>query len=602
MPMTLHRSASPGHLRIVGRGLCASLLVTLAACGGSETSTPLVAPPAVATVGITLSASSLFVGQTAQTVVAVKDANGASLSRSVEYASSAPSVASISATGLVTALAPGTTTISATSGGKTATATLTVSLVPVAAIAVTPTRTTILTGDTLQIIAAIRDSVGGAASGYSVAWSTSDPTVASVTADGRVVPLRAGKVTVRATAGGKSGESTLDIAIGRGQRVAELAVLDSVIPALLDLHKIPGASLAVVKDGRLVLARGYGWSDSAAHQPVDPTSIFRLASLSKPLTSAAVMKLVEDGRLSLDDKLFSILSDLQPPPGVTPDPRLAGMTIRHALSHSLGWDRGTTFPLDDPLGPEGKAAAQLLGDTLPASPRTIARYWMGKRLAFSPGTDYAYANVGYVYLQLVIEKIIGMSYENYVRTAILTPSGATGLRLGNTAESLRKAGEVRYYYDFTAPSNIGPGVVPMPYGYLPIESAPGAAGWIGTAPQYLKFITAIDGEPTRPDVLKSATLAQIAAKPLSIWDPYTTYYALGWFVNSSGAQPFMYHGGDLLGTTNWVRRMDNGVSWVLLTNGLGGNKDPVFSSMNNAVAGVIRTVASWPSHDFFSRY
>ena len=114
--------------------------------------------------------------------------------------------------------------------------------------------------------------------------------------------------------------------------------LDSAFRTFLQTKSIPGASIAIAKDGRLVLAKGYGFADVEQGQPVRPDSLFRFGSIGKPITAVAVMKLAEAGKLSLDDRAFDILSDIQPRSGRLGDSRIGAITIRNLLTHSGGWD------------------------------------------------------------------------------------------------------------------------------------------------------------------------------------------------------------------------------------------------------------------------
>jgi N-acyl-D-amino-acid deacylase len=123
-----------------------------------------------------------------------------------------------------------------------------------------------------------------------------------------------------------------------GQAQAGLAPFDELIESLLRKYDLPGAALAVVKDGRLVVARGYGLADKEQRRAVQPDSLFRIASLSKPFTSAAILTLVERGRLRLDDRAFPLLALGEPS-----DPRLNTITIRELLLHAGGWDRDASF-------------------------------------------------------------------------------------------------------------------------------------------------------------------------------------------------------------------------------------------------------------------
>src|SRR5262245_36123915 len=114
-----------------------------------------------------------------------------------------------------------------------------------------------------------------------------------------------------------------------------LKSFDEPMEAQLKL-KTPGGALAVAKDGRLVYAKGFGLGDVVNKAPVEPTSLFRIASLTKPITAVAVLRLAQEGKLDLDAKAFALL-DLKAPDGATVDPRLAEITVRQLLQHTGGW-------------------------------------------------------------------------------------------------------------------------------------------------------------------------------------------------------------------------------------------------------------------------
>jgi N-acyl-D-amino-acid deacylase len=92
-----------------------------------------------------------------------------------------------------------------------------------------------------------------------------------------------------------------------GLEIPDIASYDRLIPALMERYGIAGATVAVSRNGRLVFARGYGYADKEANQPVEPDALFRLASVSKPVTAVTIPKLVEDGKLSLDARALDIL-------------------------------------------------------------------------------------------------------------------------------------------------------------------------------------------------------------------------------------------------------------------------------------------------------
>src|SRR5579884_1059362 len=246
-----------------------------------------------------------------------------------------------------------------------------------------------------------------------------------------------------------------------GPQVPELVAFDLAMVRLMNQYNVPGGALAITKNGQLLFARGYGFADTANNIAVQPDSMFRIASLSKPLTATAILTLVQDGKLSLDDKAFSILSDITPPPGVTPDPRLKNITVAQLLQHSGGWDDTVT---PDPGWIPDQVAASL-GTQAPASSTDMIRYMLGQKLDFTPGTQYAYSDFGYTVLGRIIEHVSGMSYEQYVRTKVLLPAGITGMRIGNTLPQGQLPKEVKYY-DTADP--MVPSVFPYVSGNVPV--------------------------------------------------------------------------------------------------------------------------------------
>ncbi|TIF35176.1 hypothetical protein DI029_15650, partial [Legionella pneumophila] len=120
-----------------------------------------------------------------------------------------------------------------------------------------------------------------------------------------------------------------------------------LIPQLLQKYNIPGCAVAVMNDGQLVMSRGYGWADRDGKIPVSPDSSFRVGALSKPITSAAIMLLVQDGKLKLDTPVLNVLGDILPLEGQTRDPRWSQITVRHLLQGSGGFDAKSSFePFD----------------------------------------------------------------------------------------------------------------------------------------------------------------------------------------------------------------------------------------------------------------
>jgi N-acyl-D-amino-acid deacylase len=122
-----------------------------------------------------------------------------------------------------------------------------------------------------------------------------------------------------------------------GRADPRLASFDRLMTRFMRKHRIPGAALAVAHNGRMVYARGFGFADRDDKQPVQPDSLFRIASVSKPLTAVAVLQLIERGHLKFDDPVFEILKLQRPARRF--DARWKKVTILHLLQHRGGWDR-----------------------------------------------------------------------------------------------------------------------------------------------------------------------------------------------------------------------------------------------------------------------
>ena len=198
-----------------------------------------------------------------------------------------------------------------------------------------------------------------------------------------------------------------------GQQVPELVNFDAAMLNLLNTYNVPGGQLAITYQGRLVYNRGFGVANTSTMDPVQPDNIFRIASISKPITSIAIMQLIENGFLNLNDTVFGpngILNDSIY--STILDARIYNITLENLLNHSGGWDRN----ISGDLMFNSYVIATTMGVSPPADAVSVIRYMLANQnLNFTPGTQYQYSNFGYCILGRVIEKISGLSYEDYVR-------------------------------------------------------------------------------------------------------------------------------------------------------------------------------------------
>lgn len=395
-----------------------------------------------------------------------------------------------------------------------------------------------------------------------------------------------------------------------GAAVPGMGSFDQIITDLMRKHAIPGGAVAVLRDGKLIYARGFGYADVENKTPVQPDALFRIASVSKPITSAAIMKLVEEGKLKLDDRVAPFIAHLTPAPGATVDPRWEQITIRHLLNHTGGWDRtkpnGGFDPIDRPA-----IAAAAVNAPAPASAETLIRYMKGMPLDFNPGEKFAYSNFGYIILGRVIERLSGMPYGEYVRARVLQPVGANRTQQGKSRMRDALADEVKYYMPWepglgmTAPlvPSVfpGEGTVPFNYGGFHLEAGDASGAWVSSTIDLLRFLAGVDGRASRPDILSAGLVAEMIGSGATVCASGACYYAAGWFVRPTQGDASWWHGGTLPGTTAMLVRTHHNFSLVGLFNArsLTANLEAELdAALWNALAGV----TSFPTHDLFSTF
>ncbi len=395
-----------------------------------------------------------------------------------------------------------------------------------------------------------------------------------------------------------------------GSAVPGMASFDSFVTDFMRKLAIPGGAVAVMRDGKLIYARGFGYANVENKTLVQPDALFRIASVSKTLTAAAIMKLVEEGKLQLEDRVAPLIAHLAPAPGATVDPRWEQITIRHLLNHAGGWDRkkpnGGFDPVDRPA-----IAAAAVGAPPPASPETLIRYMKGMPLDFNPGEKFAYSNFGYIVLGRVIERVSGMPYKDYVRTRVLEPVGANRTQQGRSRMTDALADEVKYYsppsWNVTAlpvPSVFpGEGVVPYPYGGFHLEAGEASGAWVSSTIDLLRVVGGIDGRPSRPDVLSAALIAEMTGTGPAVCASGACYYGAGWFVRPTQGNANWWHGGSMPGATAMLVRTYDNVAWIGLFNGRvvtpTANSEPELdATLWKAFAGV----TSFPAHDLFPTF
>ncbi|RSN04293.1 serine hydrolase [Nonomuraea sp. WAC 01424] len=371
---------------------------------------------------------------------------------------------------------------------------------------------------------------------------------------------------------------------------ASLAGFDKLVRKFVLDRKITAAQLAIMKSGKIVLARGYRYNDfSRALPTVSPTSLFRVASLSKNITSAAIMRLVQDGKLSLSAKVTQLL-------GLTPaDARMGQVTVLRLMQHLGGWDRDVS---KDQLWLDHTISAAL-DVPLPIRHADIIKYATARQLDFAPGAKMVYSNYGYLLLGRIIEKVSGMSYESYIRTKLLQPLGITRMRLGRSLKSEAAPGEVGYESQYTNKSVVDTSgtVVPYPYGGFNMPNQDANGGWLASAVDLVRWTLAFDRPGT---VLSSASIAKLFAKPEIGVNQYGSWYGGGWWVRQVTGHLNTWHDGSMPGTFSYLARLQNGFSYAVVFNRREETGSLDFDTIDDDMNKV--TVTSWPTTDLTSRY
>jgi CubicO group peptidase (beta-lactamase class C family) len=370
----------------------------------------------------------------------------------------------------------------------------------------------------------------------------------------------------------------------------EFVGVEKTVNAFLRKWSIAGASVAIAKDGKLIFARGFGYSDTASKTETQPYSRFRIASISKLVTAVGVMKLQEEGKLALADSVFGPTGILNDPYFDKPkDKRVYGITVAELLSHEAGWTQRYGDQMFMPI-----VVAQKMGVPPPVDTKTILRFALDKRLNYTPGTGKAYSNLGYSVLGLVIEKVTGMSYEDYCRKTILEPIGIYDMKIAGNLPSEKAPFEVTYYEPPDVglkPSIYGTGEMVTPsYGGNDIRALGAAGAWVATAPDLMRLLLAVDGFNSRPDILNDQSIRFMT-------DNDNGFAPVGW--KGTVLDGTWWRTGSFPGSAGMMKRQSDGISWVVLFNSSAWNGPEIYSYISSMMSHALSKIEPWPDYDLF---
>jgi D-alanyl-D-alanine carboxypeptidase len=310
--------------------------------------------------------------------------------------------------------------------------------------------------------------------------------------------------------------------------------VDSVANAAVAEHRTPGVSVAIVKRGKTVLAKGYGYADLENDVPATAETVYRIGSITKQFTAAGIMRLAEQGKLSLDDTLQKFLPTF-PAQGNR-------VTIRHLLNHTSGIKSYTS------LGPKWQRVIRL--DLVPDS---VAALFANEPFDFKPGDRWLYDNSGYFLLGMIIEKISGKAYGQYVQDEFFTPLGLTSTVYCDQAPLIKH----RAQGYATTPNgqfvNAEPLSMTQPY----------AAGSLcSTVTDLAKWTAALAGGK----VVSPASYKQMTT-PLTLNDGKPLTYGFGLGVGALRGHRQINHNGGINGFVSELHHyVDDSLVTVVLTN------------------------------------
>ncbi|MFO1052462.1 MAG: serine hydrolase [Planctomycetota bacterium] len=383
-----------------------------------------------------------------------------------------------------------------------------------------------------------------------------------------------------------------------GTAVPELAAFDDYVQQLMQGDAVRAASLAVVKDGRLVLARGYTWAESG-YPITQPTSLFRIASASKPLTSIAIHQHMARSRAGIVNDDRTMLSFF---PGSTPlDARTNNITLLHLLTHRGGWNINALGW--DPVFHD-EAINTFYGGTLPVSKVDIFNYMTTQvNLQFTPGNfPEQYSNYGFMMLGRVLESLeTSLTYEQIVKRDVFTPLGVTRAQIGWSLLSQVVAGEVRYHaktpYIATSSLTVSAPWVPGPYGDWNQRNLDANGGWIMATADYAKVLAAFSLGNSNPLLNTNWTDHMWSTVSAGYPDLLRGWWETPVSSNTPGhSLALRHHNGSLPGTATLCAVREDGVGFCLFLNRdhwLGGSPNGV------ELSDLANQVVTWPNQDLF---
>jgi CubicO group peptidase (beta-lactamase class C family) len=328
--------------------------------------------------------------------------------------------------------------------------------------------------------------------------------------------------------------------------------IEKIVSDDLKQGKCASYAVAVVKDGRLMMARGFGYADLENDVPATAETVYRLGSITKQFTAMAILQLVEAGKLSLDDELTKFLPDYP-----TQDHKV---TVRHLLNHTSGIKSYTNVPGFRARMRQDFSHDQLL-DVFKKEP-----------FEFAPGEKWNYNNSGYYLLGLIIEKASGQSYADYLQEHIFRPLAMSATRYGDTRPLIRHRA-MGYRLEKEQLVNDDPLSMTAPFA---------AGALVSSVLDLVKWHLALEAGQ-----FISPASYEAMYRPTKLADGKTQAYGFGWAVGEMAGHAKLSHGGGINGFSTMIARYpQDRLAVVVLTNTAGANPGRIEARIARLMLGI----------------
>jgi CubicO group peptidase (beta-lactamase class C family) len=333
----------------------------------------------------------------------------------------------------------------------------------------------------------------------------------------------------------------------------------------------PALSVAIVRNSRFVWERPFGMAFPKGFEQTTSATLFRIGTASMPITSVAIFTLIEKGKMSLADKVFG-------PNGILGDAYkkkeykqyVTDITVDHLLTHTCGgWPSDAT---DLMMHNNGWDAEKLISSTIEDS-----------ALTSPPGEKWVYSNFGYYLLGRIIEKVSGVSYQDYVKQTVLAPCGITAMHIAGNSLHDRDPNEAEYLGQFNE----------KPYS-INVSRMDSAAGWIASPSDMARFLTHVGGTPTIPSLLRPETIMLMTTPVAAYPQSSPARYARGWMVAENG-KGLWFHYGTLPGSTSVIVRRPDSMCWSAITSTRSLPADTMNSALDKMVWDMVSQMPQWNS-------